>query len=135
MAPAGQGGGGLAAIPRRKGQGCRSTHAHDTRTENFFNFFLRIYFVDATKKIKKIEPLDEFSRRRYAENAPDGAGPAGPANRRRPAASTKGEVNMDEMTTREVDRLADWLKAQGFTAEQVLECIKYITGTTPPPEK
>lgn len=47
----------------------------------------------------------------------------------------KGEVNMDEMTTREVDRLADWLKAQGFTAEQVLECIKYITGTTPPPEQ
>ena len=51
------------------------------------------------------------------------------------AASTKGEVNMDEMTTREVDRLADWLKAQGFTAEQVLECIKYITSATPPPEK
>lgn len=51
------------------------------------------------------------------------------------AVSTKGEVNMDEMTTREVDRLADWLKAQGFTAEQVLECIKYITSATPPPEK
>lgn len=49
--------------------------------------------------------------------------------------ATKGEVNMDEMTTREVDRLADWLKAQGFTAEQVLECIKYITSATPPPEK
>ena len=42
---------------------------------------------------------------------------------------------MDEMTTREVDRLADWLKAQGFTAEQVLECIKHITSATPPPEK
>ena len=64
-----------------------------------------------------------------------GQPPAGPANRRRPAASTKGEVNMDEMTTREVDRLADWLKAQGITAEHVLECIKYITSATPPPEK
>lgn len=41
---------------------------------------------------------------------------------------------MDEMTTREVDRLADWLKAQGFTADQVLECVKYITGTTEPPK-
>ena len=34
---------------------------------------------------------------------------------------------MDSMNTRELDRLADWLKA-----EQVLECLKYITGTTPP---
>lgn len=41
---------------------------------------------------------------------------------------------MDSMTTRELDRLADWLKAQGFTAEQVLECLKYITGTSAPTE-
>ena len=41
---------------------------------------------------------------------------------------------MDEMTTREVDRLADWLMAHGFSADQVLECIKYITGNTPPKE-
>ena len=39
------------------------------------------------------------------------------------------------MTTREVDRLADWLKAHGFTAEQVLECIKYITGAATLPKK
>lgn len=39
---------------------------------------------------------------------------------------------MDEMTTRELDRLADWLKAHGFTAEQVLDCVKYITGAQPP---
>ena len=52
-----------------------------------------------------------------------------------PGGVQKGEVNMDEMTTREVDRLADWLMAHGFSADQVLECIKYITGTTPPPEK
>ena len=41
---------------------------------------------------------------------------------------------MDELTTREVTRLADWLKAQGFTAEQVLDCLKYITGTSEPTE-
>lgn len=39
---------------------------------------------------------------------------------------------MDSMNARELDRLADWLRAQGFTAEQVLECLKYVTGTTPP---
>lgn len=41
---------------------------------------------------------------------------------------------MDEMTTRELDRLADWLKAHGFTAEQVLDCVKYMTGAQPPAE-
>lgn len=39
---------------------------------------------------------------------------------------------MDEMTTRELDRLADWLRAQGFPPEKVLECIKYLAGSTPP---
>ena len=39
---------------------------------------------------------------------------------------------MDELNTRELDRLADWLKAQGFTPEMVLECIKYIAGTSEP---
>lgn len=61
--------------------------------------------------------------------------PHGPRPSEPPQGVEKGEVSMDEMTTREVDRLADWLKAQGFTAEQVLECIKYITSATPPPEK
>lgn len=41
---------------------------------------------------------------------------------------------MDEMTTRELDRLADWLQAHGFTAEQVLDCVKYMTGAQPPAE-
>lgn len=39
---------------------------------------------------------------------------------------------MDEMTTRELDRMADWLIAHGLTAEQVLDCVKYITGTQGP---
>ncbi len=32
------------------------------------------------------------------------------------------------MTLKELDRLAEWLTAQGFSAEKVLECIKYIAG-------
>lgn len=39
---------------------------------------------------------------------------------------------MDSMTTNEADRLADWLKAHGHTAEEVLDCLKYIAGNTPP---
>ncbi len=38
----------------------------------------------------------------------------------------------DEMTTKEVDRLADWLKANGHTDEEILQCIKYIAGTQGP---
>lgn len=36
------------------------------------------------------------------------------------------------MTAAEADRLADWLKANGHSADDVLECIKYIAGNTPP---
>lgn len=39
---------------------------------------------------------------------------------------------MEDMSTKELDRLADWLTAQGFPPEKVLECIKYIAGTNPP---
>lgn len=39
---------------------------------------------------------------------------------------------MDEMTARELDRLADWLRAQGFPPEKVLECLKYIAGDSAP---
>lgn len=35
-------------------------------------------------------------------------------------------------TAPKVDRLADWLRPQGFTAEQVPECVKYISGTAEP---
>ena len=38
------------------------------------------------------------------------------------------------MTAKEAARLADWLKANGHTAEEAIECIKYITGTEPPKE-
>lgn len=36
------------------------------------------------------------------------------------------------MNAKEVDRLAEWMKANGHTAEEVLECIKYIAGNTAP---
>lgn len=36
---------------------------------------------------------------------------------------------MDDTTIKEIDRLADWLKAQGMTAAQVLDCLKYIADT------
>ena len=41
----------------------------------------------------------------------------------------------DEMTTKEVDRLADWLKANGHSDEEILQCIKYIAGTQQPQQK
>lgn len=39
---------------------------------------------------------------------------------------------MNDTTAKEIDRLADWLRAQGMTPAQVLDCLKYIAGTTPP---
>ena len=40
---------------------------------------------------------------------------------------------MDErLTTKELDRLIDWLTAQGLPPEKVLECIKYIAGESAP---
>ena len=33
---------------------------------------------------------------------------------------------MEEMRATEILRLIEWLKAQGFTSEQIVECIEYI---------
>lgn len=33
---------------------------------------------------------------------------------------------MNEMTSKEVVNLIDWLKKQGMPADQILECIEYI---------
>lgn len=33
------------------------------------------------------------------------------------------------MTPKEMDNLADWLKAHGHTDAEVLECLKYIART------
>ncbi len=35
----------------------------------------------------------------------------------------------DTMTLQQVSRLIDWLRAQGFTDEQITECIQYIAKT------
>lgn len=39
---------------------------------------------------------------------------------------------MESMSAKETARLIEWLRAQGFTAEQACECIKYIAGETKP---
>ena len=40
---------------------------------------------------------------------------------------------MDErLTTKELDRLTDWLTTQDLPPEKVLECIKYIAGESAP---
>lgn len=33
---------------------------------------------------------------------------------------------VDEMTARQTVRLIEWLRAQGFTEEQIVECIEHI---------
>lgn len=38
------------------------------------------------------------------------------------------------MTAKETARLAEWLEAKGFTAEEIVKCIKYIAGTQEPEE-
>ena len=39
------------------------------------------------------------------------------------------------MTAKEMARLADWLKANGHSDEDAIECLKYIAGETIPREK
>lgn len=33
---------------------------------------------------------------------------------------------MDEMTSREINRLIEWLKSKGFSADEILRCLEYI---------
>lgn len=33
----------------------------------------------------------------------------------------------DELTTREIARLFEWLETRGFTAEDAVECLRYMT--------
>jgi hypothetical protein len=39
-----------------------------------------------------------------------------------------GGVNMNPMTAAEMNTLAEWLKANGHTAEEVLDCLSHIAG-------
>lgn len=36
-------------------------------------------------------------------------------------------MNPDEMTTKEVSRLIDWLREHGHTYEEIEQCIDYIS--------
>ena len=38
----------------------------------------------------------------------------------------KNPKKEDTMTVKEIDRLIDWLKSKGHTAEEATQCIKYI---------
>ena len=38
------------------------------------------------------------------------------------------------MTATEIARLIEWLEAKGHTAEEPIECIKFIAGTQNPKE-
>ena len=40
-------------------------------------------------------------------------------------------MNQDEMTTKEVSRLIDWLKESGHTFEEIEQCIDYISKEQP----
>lgn len=42
---------------------------------------------------------------------------------------------MERETTQEISRLVDGLKEQGFSAEKILECLKYIADTEEPTEE
>lgn len=34
---------------------------------------------------------------------------------------------MDEMRATEIVRLIEWLSSKGFTSEEILECLKYLS--------
>lgn len=40
-------------------------------------------------------------------------------------------MNQDEMTTKEVSRLIDWLKSKGCSYEDIEQCIDYISKEQP----
>lgn len=39
----------------------------------------------------------------------------------------KGSEEMEELRDKHIQLLIEWLRKQGFTEEQILECIEYIT--------
>jgi hypothetical protein len=51
-------------------------------------------------------------------------------DRRRTDMDYIDENDLDEMNTKVLDRLHDWLTAQGMPPEKVLDCIKYVAGTS-----
>ena len=41
-------------------------------------------------------------------------------------APTKGSEAMEGMTESQTRKLIEWLKAQGFDSEKIVECLEYI---------
>lgn len=41
------------------------------------------------------------------------------------------DLSNDEMTTKEVSRLIDWLKSKGCSYEEIEQCIDYISKEQP----
>ena len=60
---------------------------------------------------------------------------AATARRLKFATGGKQDMQDEELDTKAFDRLADWLKAQGFSAEKVLECFKYIADESAPSKR
>ena len=48
--------------------------------------------------------------------------------RAREPGNTESEEKMEEMESRTVARLIEWLKRHNMTAEEIVDCIEYITG-------
>lgn len=38
----------------------------------------------------------------------------------------KGSEEMEDMTVKQIARLIEWLKANGFTDQQIIDCIEYL---------
>ena len=38
----------------------------------------------------------------------------------------KGSEEMEEMTAAQIVKLIEWLKSNGFTDAQIVECLEYI---------
>jgi hypothetical protein len=44
------------------------------------------------------------------------------------------EIGMEEMERVTVNRLIEWLEKHGHTEAEILDCIRYITGSKKPSE-
>jgi hypothetical protein len=39
----------------------------------------------------------------------------------------KGSEEVDEMTVKQIAKLIEWLKANGFDEAKIIECIEYLS--------
>jgi DNA-binding transcriptional regulator YhcF (GntR family) len=87
---------GRALFTKEKGQ-----NTHDENLQNISKF--------SEKGVDKYTSLKYNNTRKAEENL------------------LRKEVrNLEEMTSRQTVRLIEWLRAQGFTEEQIVQCIEHI---------